>query len=245
MKLPEKEKAAYKAAFREMSFWEKADHIYTYYKWPIFLVVALLIVLGSTLHRNLTRKEPVLYLAFANVAVGQDLERALTEDFLAAAYPGEKKIQVYLYKDLYLSENADTLNHEYAYASRMKTLGAMEAQKMDLVILNREAYDLFSQQGYLADLPALLTEADPTLLESLRPILCTNSVTQSDNFLEWQLGEAQEHTVVTSQAENAILVNGLPLFESAGFPSEVYLALIANSPRQEASLQYLRYLLGD
>lgn len=245
MKLPEKEKAAYKAAFREMSFWEKADHIYTYYKWPIFLVVAVLIVLGSTLHRNLTRKEPVLYLAFANVAVGQDLERALTEDFLAAAYPGEKKIQVYLYKDLYLSENADTLNHEYAYASRMKTLGAMEAQKMDLVILNREAYDLFSEQGCLADLPALVGETDPALLESLRPILCTNSVTQSDNFLDWQLGEAEEHTVVSSQAVNAILINGLPLFESAGFPSEVYLALIANSPRQEASLQYLRYLLGD
>lgn len=245
MKLPEKEKAAYKAAFREMSLAQKADHIYTYYKWPIFLVVAVLIVLGSTLHRNLTKKEPVLYLAFANVAVGQDLERALTEDFLAAAYPGEKKIQVYLYKDLYLSENADTLNHEYAYASRMKTLGAMEAQKMDLVILNREAYDLFSEQGYLADLPALLGEADPALLESLRSILCTNSVTQSDNFLDWQLGEAEEHTVVSSQAENAILINGLPLFESAGFPSEVYLALIANSPRQEASLQYLRYLLGD
>ena len=245
MKLPEKEKAAYKAAFREMSLAQKADHIYTYYKWPIFLAVCLLIVLGSTLHRNLTKKEPVVYLAFANVAVGQDLERALTEDFLAAAYPGEKRVEVYLYKDLYLSENADTLNHEYAYASRMKTLGAMEAQKMDLVILNREAYDLFSQHGFLEDLPALLEEADPALLERLRPILCTNSVTESDNFLDWQLGEAEEHTVVTSEAENAILLNDLPLFKSAGFPGEIYLGLIPNSPRQDASLQYLRYLLGD
>ena len=245
MKLPEKEKAAYKAAFREMSLAQKADHIYTYYKWPIFLAVCLLIVLGSTLHRNLTKKEPVLYLAFANVAVGQDLEQALTEDFLAAAYPGDEKIEAYLYKALHLCENADTLNHEYAYASRMKTLGAMEAKKMDLVILNREAYDLFSQQGFLEDLPALLAEADPALLEGIRPILCTNSVTQSDNFLEWQLGEAEAHTVVTSESENAVLLNELPLFQSAGFPSEVYLALIANSPRQEAALRYLHYLLGS
>ena len=53
MKLPEKEKAAQRAAFRKMSPAEKIDHIYTYYKWPIFLALALLILLGCGLFLGL------------------------------------------------------------------------------------------------------------------------------------------------------------------------------------------------
>ena len=85
MKLPEKEKAAQKAAFHAMSPAKKAEHIYTYYKWPILLVLLALIVLGSVLHRQLTKKDPVLYLAFLNVSVGEDLERQLTADYLTEA----------------------------------------------------------------------------------------------------------------------------------------------------------------
>ena len=49
MKLPEQEKAAHRAAFRKMSGREKLDHIFTYYKWPILLGLAALIVLVPAL----------------------------------------------------------------------------------------------------------------------------------------------------------------------------------------------------
>ena len=151
MKLPEQEKAAQKAAFRAMSPAKKLDHLYTYYKWPILLVLAALIVLGSVLSRELTRKEPVLYLALVNVSVGPDTEEALTDGFLSAIQADARRREVYLYRDLYLSDDADVLNHEYAYASRMKLMGAVQAQKLDLVLMNREGYDLLSRQGYLTD----------------------------------------------------------------------------------------------
>lgn len=142
MKLPEKEKAAQKAAFHAMSPAKKAEHIYTYYKWPILLVLLALIVLGSVLHRQLTKKDPVLYLAFLNVSVGEDLERQLTADYLTDAGLDARRQEVYLYKDLYISDDADTLNHEFAYASKMKLSGAISAKKLDLVLMNREAYDI-------------------------------------------------------------------------------------------------------
>ena len=128
MKLPEKEKAAQKSAFHAMSPAKKAEHIYTYYKWPILLVLLALIVLGSVLHRQLTKKEPVLYLAFLNVSVGEDLERQLTADYLTEAGLDASRQEVYLYKDLYISDDADTLNHEFAYASKMKLSGAISAR---------------------------------------------------------------------------------------------------------------------
>ena len=234
MKLSEKEKAAHRAAFRAMSPAEKLDHIYTYYKWPILLGLVLLLVLGSVLHRNLTKKEPVLYLALANVAVGEDLQRELTEGYLLEAGLNEKRQEVYLYLDLYLSDNADTLNHEYAYASKMKLMGAVSAQKLDLVLMNREAYDLLSRGGYLAELDQLP--------ERLLSCLEENEVILSDNSLEYQLGEAEEQRIETTVVPNAIRVNGLPLFASAGFPEPIYLGLLANSPRPAQCLSYLDYL---
>ena len=116
VKLSEKEKAAHKAAFKAMSPAEKAEHIFTYHKWTILLVLLAILVLGSTIHRQLTQKTPVLYLAVINVSLGEDMQKQLTEDFLAETCDDARRQEVYLYRDLYLSEDADTLNHEYAYA---------------------------------------------------------------------------------------------------------------------------------
>ncbi len=244
MKLPEKEKAAQRAAFRAMRPAQKLDHILTYYKWPILLGLIALVILGSVLHRQLTKKEPVLYLAFLNVSLGEDLEAHLTADYLAEAGFDGKKQEIYLYRDLYISENADTLNHEYAYASKMKLTGAISAKKMDLVLMNREAYDVLSQKAYLLDLSALLEARDPELLERLSPLLTKNEVVLSDNTLEVLLGEAEEERRITEEVRNAISIVSLPAFRNAGFDGEVYLGIISNSERPEEALRFLRYLLS-
>lgn len=241
MNLSPEEKAAQKAAFHAMSPEKKLEHILTYYKWLILLALIVLFVLGSVLHRELTKKEPVLQLAMINVAVGEDLEQGLTVDFITYDGGNPKRQEVYLYRDLYISEDADTLNHEYAYASQMKLMGAIQSQKLDLVIMNREGYDVLSQKGYLAQLPALL-ENDPDLAEKYAPLLVENEVVLSDNSIEVMLGEAEKRERVTQSVPNAVALTSLPLFENAGFGSEIYLGLLANSPHADAVLRYLRYL---
>ena len=242
MKLPEKEKAAQKAAFRAMRPEKKLEHIWTYYKWPILLAAILLLILGSVLHRQLTKKESVLCLALANVAVGEDLEDELTDGFLRFLGADAKKREVCLYRDLYLSDSADTLNHEYAYASKMKLMGAVSAGKLDLVLMNREAYDLLSRSGYLLELsPAFLAD-DPALYERLLPILTENEVVLSDNSIEFQLGEADTHEIESERVQNALEVSSLPAFARAGFPDAVYLGVIANSERVGACLRFLCFL---
>ena len=242
MKVSPQEKAARRAAFRAMDPAQKLDHILTYYKVPILLVLAALLIFGSVLHRQLSRKEPVLYLALANTAVGEDLELVLGPGFLEASGADVRRQEVYLYRDLYLSDNADTLNHEYAYASRMKLMGAIQAQKLDALIMNREAYDLLSASGYLLDLSALLSETDPALAETLAAELRSNTLVLEDNGIEFQLGEAEEHRVVTEEVVNGAELTGLPLFQAAGFGEPVYFGVIANSPRSAAAVAYLRYL---
>ena len=245
MKLSQEEKAAHRAAFRTMSLPEKLDHIYTYYKWPILLGLIALAILGSLLQRQLTKKEPLLYLALANVEVGEDLEDRLTGGFLRAVGADERRQEISLYRGLYLSGDSDTLNHQYAYASHIKMMGAVNAQKLDVVLMNREAYDLLSGSGYLLELSVLPDETETALREQMAPYITANDVILSDNAIEWELGEAESHEVVTETVENAIALNSLPLFENAGFDEPVYLGIIVNSPRLTESAQYAAYLFAS
>ena len=234
MKLTKEQKAAHRAAFRNMSPAEKLEYVWEYYSWPILLTLLALGILLWAGHRALTKKEPVLYLALANVAVGEDLEQTLTTGYLAASGRNARRQEVYVYRELYLSDDADVLNHEYAYASRIKVMGAAQTQKLDAVLMNREAYDLLSAEGYLLPLD------DPALL----PFLAVNEVVLSDNAIEWQLNEADTRERVTETVQNAVALSDRPLFRDAGFESPVYAGILANSPRAEEALHFLRYIAG-
>ena len=155
---------------------------------------------------------------------------------------------VYLYADLYLSQDADTVNQQYAYASKMKVMGAIEAKKLDMVIMNREGYDLLSSNGYLMDLTELLVEkhglADNGRLAALAaPYLTENQVVLSDNLIEYQLNEAESHVAATEAVANGLLLTELPVMQRAGIIEPVYLGIIANSQRTDAAAAYMQYLL--
>jgi len=226
---------ALKESFRSMDAAQKADYIYTYFKWPILLALIGLLIVGNGVFRHITRKEPAVYLGLANVSVGSDLESALTAGFLEHAGLSPEDSLVQLYTGLYISQDASTENHQYAYASQMKVMAAINARELDVVLMNREAYDSFSRSGYLLPLSGLSP--------ALGPYLAENEVVLEDNSIEVQLGEAEEYKIVTETAANAIQVTQLPLFRAAGFPAPVYAGIIANTPRPDPSLAYLNYLL--
>ena len=237
------ERALRRDAFRKMNVREKLDYILAYYKLPILLGVIALAILGSAAHRQLTKKEAVLYAAFINVSVGESLEDTLTAQFIARSGENVRKNEVYLYRDLYLSDDASVVNHEYAYASRLKLLGAINARKLDLVLMNREGYDILSQNGYLMDLSDLAA-GDDALRQNMASYLTENTVILEDNAIEYNLNEASSYEAVTEDAANALAVTDLPVFRAAGFPDDVYLGVIANSARTEWVLRYLDYLLA-
>ena len=235
MKLSPQERAARREAFRRMDGRQKADYIFAYYKVPILLGLVILFITASVARRQLTKKEPVLYLALVNISVGDALENALSVGFVEWDGENPKKKEVYLYRDLYLSDDASVVNHEYAYASRLKLLGAINTKHLDLLLMNRESYDIFSRSGYLLELSGWASvETEPYLTE--------NAVILSDNAIEYNLNEAPEYEEITEMVCNAVDVSALPLFRDAGLSSSVYLGIVANSQRSDAVFRYLSYL---
>ena len=234
MKLSPEERRQQGGGIRQLSPAEKLGHIWLYYKAPILLTILALGILVSGVYRAATKKDPVMYLACLNVSVGEDMEARLTEDYLTCRGLNPTRTEMRLYRDLYLSDDPAASDHEYAYASRMKLLATINSKQLDLVLMNREAYDLCSASGYLLDLTNLVDSA----------YLTANQVILEDNAVEYNLNEAKEYIVVTQTQSNAVELTQLSAFQEAGFSGSVYIGIIANTPRLPECQDYLDYLIS-
>lgn len=132
---------------------KKWEHLWAYYKLPLVLILIALYVIGYISYRNLARKEDVLYLAMVNVSAGSDLTEQLTDGF-AQEQQLTGKQQVNLLEGLLLSES-DSADEQYVYASEMKLLGAISAQRLDIVLMDEKACAALQEEGYFLDLRTL------------------------------------------------------------------------------------------
>ena len=243
MKVSPEERAARRTAFRQLPLSGKLEYIYMYYRLPIALGLIALMILTVAVSKALTKKEVTLYLGYVNVAVGDELREKMSEGFVAASGMDTRKNEVYVYTGLYLCEDPAAANHQYSYASRMKIMAAVNAKQLDVVLMNREAYDIFSRSGYLLELPPALEELLPELYGALEPYLQKNDVILEDNEIEYRLNEADEYRETTRSETNALDISDFP--GVAEFSDTVYFGVIANSPRLPAALGYAAYLFSD
>lgn len=242
MRLSEKEKAANRAAFRAMNLRDKAEYIYAYYKLPLVLALVAIVAFGSVTRWLITHKEPLLYVAYVNVVPDERLDEKLTTDFVVAEGQSPRRSEVVCFRELYLSRDADPQSHQYAYASRLKVLASVDAEQLDVVLMNQEAYDLLSGSGYLLDLePA--QAGTRALSAKAKALLTSNTIVLSDNRLEVELNEADTYEAETIEQVNALDVSTLSLFADYPEDESFYLGIIANTPRLDESLAYLQYVV--
>ena len=239
MKSLTKDQQRSKELFSQMRPVDKVRHIWLYFKWYILLGIAAAAVAVSAIHGAVTAKDPVLYVGYLNVSVGEDLDARLSGGFLNAQELDSKKNEVLFYRDLYLSVDPSAENHQYAYATRMKVLATINSKQLDVVLMNREAYDLMSGSGYLLDLSPLFGDNAATA-----PLLTANTVILEDNAMEYDLHQAEEYISVTEDVVNGLNLTDAPMFRQAGFSGDVYAGIIANTPRTETSVDYLVYLVS-
>lgn len=209
--------------FRQLHGKKKIQYIWDYYKFPLLILCVLIYIFVYSIYRHLSHKDIILYTAFVNVSTGEDLTKELSDGFLEFQTIDTKKNKIYLYSGLYLTENEANIYYKYTYASQIKILAAIDGEQLDVVFMNQEAFDAFSQNGYLCDLSQLLIEKNSKLYERLRPFLITNLSILEDNPIGLDLSQS-------------------PIIQKAGFQETVYLGIIANSSRKDCAVSYLQYL---
>ena len=239
MRLTDSERAENKAALERMNLPQRLDHIFEYYKFPLVLALIAVVAIGSVLYYRLTRKEALVYVACANISVGDTLDSALNAGYARAIGADPRRSEVRLYHNLYLSQDASVQNHEYAYASQLKVMAAMANGELDVLLMNREAYDIMSAGGYLMPLDGFLGEG---LHRRVSEQLTENTVILEDNDIEHRLDESIPYHAETESVANAICISEFPLFARADFSGDVYLGVVGNTARADAVLRYIDYL---
>ena len=224
---------------------KKMQYIWDYYKLPITILCIVLYVIGYGIYGRLTHKDTVLYTALVNVNAGADLTGGLTSDFLESLDLNPSKNNLELYTGLYLTDDELNEYHEYTYASRMKIQATIDGELMDVVLMNKEAFDAFSQSGYLHDPDELLREKNPELYSLLSDDLAKNIVILEDNSMDMLFDTSLVYSAQTEESFYGIDLSRTALISQAGFGEPVYLGIIANSPRVDTVLMYLQYLFAD
>lgn len=228
--------------FKALKGWKKLQYIADYYKFPLVLLCIFLYIIGYALHGHFTHKDTVLYTALVNVNAGESLTNSLNRNFLEHMNLNASKNKLELYTGLYLTDDEANPYHEYTYASRMKIQAVIDGELLDVVLMNREAFDAFSQNGYLCDLDSLLKQEHPTLYERIRSDLTANIIILEDNAADIIFDPSIPYEAVTEEYFYGVDLSRADLIRQAGFEDTVYMGIIANSPRKEMAIEYLQYL---
>jgi hypothetical protein len=219
----------------------KLRFIWDYYKIPIFLICVCVYAAGYIVWRNVTAEFPQLYLAYVNVEAGEALDRQLTEGFIDYLQPREKRSTVKAARNLAITDDLLNVDGSYVYASQVKILSAIDNQQLDVVLMNKEAFDAFSQNGFLADLNSFAKEHELTDLE---PYFIDNIEILSDNMTDVMTDPTVEYHSETTSYPMGIDVSEFPCIKEAGFPDHVYLGIIANTERADKAAAFVTYLAG-
>ena len=220
----------------------RLQYIWDYYKLPIFLICVCIYAAGYIAWRNVTAEYPQLYLAYVNLEIGETLDHHLTEEFIDHLHPDEKNSVVKTIRNLALTENLQEVDASYVHASQVKILAAIDNRQLDVVLMNQEAFDAFSQNGFLMNLDSFSREQGLTWLE---PYFVENIEILSDNASEVLTDPSVTYHSETETYPMGIEISGFPCIKEAGFPDHVYLGIIANTEHAGNAAAYAAYLAGN
>ena len=237
-----RKKSQEQETFKALDGRQKLQYIWDYYKLPLAVLCIFLYIIGYSLYGHFTHKETLLCTALVNVSAGEALTEQLNTGFLDFTGADRKKEQLELYTGLYLTDDENSPYHEYTYASRMKILAAINNKELDVVLMDKEAFDSFSQNGYLCNLEELLAAEDTALYNQLKPYLITNTIILEDNSVDTVLDPSVAYEAVTEEYPVGLDLSQTGRVSKAGFDDAVYLGIVSNSLRKDAAVNYIRYL---
>lgn len=225
---------------KQLSFRKKLQHIWNYYKPALVGAIVLLYAISMFVYQHAKARNPILYLGLVNVSASDSVDKALTDDFITSIQADRSIVEAYW--DLYLTEDLSTADARYVYASQMKILASIDAQKLDVVIMDREAFDAFAQNGYLRNMEHFLRDSDTVLADALSPYLTDNIEILEDNADEVIVDPSISYESKTCTYPMGLDLSFSPIFAKAGFPEHLYLGIISNTDHELMIGRYLEYL---
>lgn len=140
--------------FRELSFKQKLEHIWEYYKWKIIIPiisVACCISIGFTLYQNF--KDSAMYAVFMNTLLNETTGDELMDDFISYADIDMKGKKATLDSTLYIKHGSSDVN---SVSSSQKILAMFTSIEMDIIICEEDNLKFYAAQDAFTELSEVL-----------------------------------------------------------------------------------------
>ena len=165
--------------FEEMTFSEKWEHIWEYYKVHMAVAAGVLLLIASLLNIYLINPAPDtildLTVRLEGTHYNYDYQGPL-EDFLydtVVKYPDSQTVVV----ELLATDEAMDANTRMA--TEAKFMGKAEVQEMDLFLMDEENFRYMLAEGFFMDLEQLASSYNSELPEAAK-VISTDAATQED-----------------------------------------------------------------
>lgn len=222
---------------KPMTFWEKVDHLWTYYKEYLFVVLLVVIVMAFTVTTLVnSNKKLLLSGMLINVSMTQTGYNYMTEDY--HAYLGATPVWEVVQLDTTdFSSLEDPTSMEDNYNKSMLLMARVSGQMLDYALVDRMALEFYATQEVFLDLREFFT---PEEMEALgeRVIWMQPEPEEGMEAEDYEEGELDPWVA-------AVDVSDLPFFrENCGEGETVYFTMSGNDPDKEATRAFLEYLMA-
>lgn len=208
---------------RPMSFTQKLDHLWTYYKEYLLIVFMVALVVCVTVSGLVNNSKEILFRGMmVNINMSQQGYNYLTQDYLQELGGDEDHHKIQMDYTNFTSL-ADPTSTEDNYTRSLLLLARVSGGMLDCALVDQLAFEFYLTQEVYGDLGTMFTQQE---LEAMgdRVIYAM----QADDTVRWPV---------------AIDVTELKFFKDTAPDNEkIYLILSGNQPNLEACRDFWNYL---
>ena len=216
-------KRSFKETTKGMTFVEKAEYLWEYYRWVLLVVFFGAIVLSMVLTGVINaQKEPVFGAIAVNMPLTEEGNAFLTDgwvEFIGA----EKGATVELFSTSFQDLDA-TSDPEIALATAYRVVLMIAAEDCDYLLMDETALSYYKNHPVFTALDEMISEE---LLEQY-----------ADRIIWQETEEGESIPVVLDITESAFAQNYMTK------DTKVYIGFPGNTGRTEQNEIFLRYILG-
>jgi hypothetical protein len=225
------------ADLKPMTFSQKLDHLWSYYKeWLLIaLLIAIVITIAVSSFIN-ANKDYKFKGMMVNISMSQEGYRYMTDDFLAKIGTGDKNEAVVVdYTNF--TDLADPTSTEDNYGASLLLIARVSGQMLDYALIDQFALEFYMTQDVFLDLTEFFT---PEELERLgdRVIWAQPEPEDEEDAADYEEGELDAWAI-------ALDVTDLPFFQdNCGEEEKVYFTMAGNAPDMEGVRNLLDYIMA-
>lgn len=208
---------------KPMTFGQKLDHLWTYYKEYLLVVFLAALVIAITITGIINNSKEVLFKGMmVNISISQEGYRYLSDDYLTAL-GGDPKKQVVHMDYTNFSDLADPTSSEDNYTASLLLMARVSGQLLDCALIDQMAFEFYLTQEVYGDLSTFFTQEE---LDAM-----------GDKVIyAMQEGETVRWPVAIDVSEVAFFAHTAPEND------KIYFILSGNHPNLDACRSFWNYI---